>query len=265
MISCRLQPPEMARRFSVQRSDRAALGFANFVWQSPNWLVAAGLAAILLFLGGCASSRGGNIPYAVEGFSEPDAPSMTTLDPSYRIGPLDKLSINVFLVGDLSGEYVVDLTGNIAMPLLGNVRAVDKTPAELQEQLTESLSAKYLKNPQVSVGVLEATGSMLTVEGSVKKPGMYPAYGKTSLIQAIAVSGGLDDTANPKRVAVFRQIGGQRVAAAFDLTTIRSGEEEDPQVYRGDIIVVDGSKTKQAWRNIIYSVPFFGLFRPLGY
>ncbi|WP_394729499.1 polysaccharide biosynthesis/export family protein [Altererythrobacter sp. GH1-8] len=211
----------------------------------------------------CTSSRGSDIPYDVAGFGEPDAPSATRLASDYRIAPLDKLSINVFQVKDLSGEYQVDLTGNIAMPLIGNIPAVDRTTQELQEELKVALSKKYLKDPDVTVGILEATGSTLTLEGSINKPGLYPAFGKLTLVQAVAMGGGLDEFANPKTVVVFRQVDGKRMAAAFDLTTIRKGEDPDPEVYRGDIIVVDGSNTKRAWRNVIQSVPLLGLFRPI--
>ena len=149
------------------------------------------------------------------------------------------------------------------MPLVGNVEAVDLTTEEFQARLRETLSKKYLKDPDVTVGVVEATGSTVTLEGSVNKPGVYPAFGKLSLVQTVALGGGLDEFANPKKVVVFRQIDGKRMAAAFDLTTIRAGEDPDPDVYRGDIIVVDGSRTKRTWRNILQSVPLLGLFRPI--
>ncbi len=221
-------------------------------------------AFLLIFVAtACASSRGSDIPYDVAGFGEPDAPSVTRLASDYRIAPLDKLSINVFQVDDLSGEYQVDLNGNIAMPLIGNIPAVDRTTQELQEELKVALSEKYLRDPDITVGILEATGSNLTIEGSINKPGLYPAFGKLTLVQAVAMAGGLDEFANPKTVVVFRQVEGKRMAAAFDLTTIRKGEDPDPEVYRGDIIVVDGSSTKRAWRNVLQSIPLVNLFRPI--
>jgi polysaccharide export outer membrane protein len=151
------------------------------------------------------------------------------------------------------------------MPLVGNVLAAQKTPLELQSHLAQLLEQKLLKNPDVTVGIAEAGGSMVTIDGSVKGPGMFPVFGKTSLIQAIAMAKGLDQYANPKRIAIFRQIDGKRTAAAFDLTTIRDGEEPDPDVYRGDIIIVDGSKTKEALRDMVSAVPIMGMFRPLGF
>lgn len=216
-----------------------------------------------LLLASCWSTRGGNIPYEVADFGAPDPISNTTLDENYQIAPLDTLKINVFQVEDLSGEYEVDLTGHIAMPLIGNVKAVDLTTVQLQEELAKKLSVSYLKDPDVTVGITKSVGSNITVEGSVQKPGVFPIPGKVSLLQAVAMAQGTDDAANERRVAIFRRIDGQRMAAAFDLVSIRRGEAEDPIVYRGDIIVVDGSSTKKAWRDVMRSMPMLGLFNPV--
>ena len=222
-----------------------------------------GVLGACMVLSACAGgSRSDYVSYDTTGFGRPDAPSMNRLTSEYRIAPLDKLSINVFQVDELSGEYQVDLTGNIAMPLVGSVSAVDMTTIEFEERLTAALSEQYLRDPDVTVGVMEAAGSSVTVEGSVNEPGIYPTFGEISLIQAIALGGGLDQNANPGTVIVFRQIDGQRMAAGFDLTAIRRGQEPDPAIYRGDIIVVDGSRTRQTWRDILQTVPIFSVFRP---
>lgn len=215
-----------------------------------------------LALAACTGSRSDYVAYDRTDFGAPDAPSVTRLASEYRIAPLDKLTISVFQVEQLSGEYQVDLTGNIAMPLVGNVSAADKTTEELQEHLVAVLSETYLRNPDVTVGITEATGSSVTIEGSVNNPGVYPTFGSLTLLQAMALGGGLDEFANPRTVVVFRQIDGQRMAAGFDLTNIRRGEDPDPEIYRGDIIVVDGSQTRRAWRDIIQTVPIFSVFRP---
>jgi polysaccharide export outer membrane protein len=93
---------------------------------------------------------------------------------------------------------------------------------------------------------------------------MYPVDRTITLLQAIALAKGPNAEANPRRVAVFRTIGGKRMAAAFDLTSIRRGEAEDPSIYSGDIIVVDGSKIKQTQREILQALPILGVFNPLG-
>lgn len=224
------------------------------------WLV-SGLAATLL--AGCTASRGGSISYETPNFGAPDPLSQTALEADYRIAPLDKLAIQVFRVADLSGTYEVDLTGRITMPLIGSVRVLEMTADELSVELERRYAQDYLRNPQIAVGIAESRGSVLTLEGSVTQPGMYPVLGRTTLIQAIAMARGLDELANPRRVAIFRQVDGQRMAAAFDLTSIRAGEAEDPQVYRGDIIVVDGDRTRQTWLDVLRSVPVLSVFSPI--
>jgi polysaccharide export outer membrane protein len=222
---------------------------------------AACLAAACL-LAGCADKRGGPIAYNPAGFGTPDAPSVASLDANYRIAPLDKLTVNVFRMKDLSGEYEVDLAGNISMPLIGEVRAVDLTTAQLDSELTRKLGEKYLENPDVSIGIKESTTRVVTVDGAVTRAGAYPALGPISLMQAVALAGGATEDANTRRVAVFRQIGGKRQAAAFDLTSIRRGEMEDPRIFAGDIVVVDGSSVKAATKQFMNSMPLLSIFRP---
>lgn len=227
--------------------------------------VLIGLALLMtaFALTGCAGSRGGPIPYNVENFGRPDTPQVLALDEDYKIAPLDTLKIAVFQVPDLSGEFEVDLTGHVAMPLLGNVRAVDLTTAELDRKLTEQLGAKYLQSPDVSVGIKSSTRRNLTVDGSVRQPGVYAVTGPMTLMQAVAMARGTDESANPRRVAIFRQMDGKRVAAAFDLVSIRRGEMDDPAVYSGDIVVVDGSRVKAIQREVLSTIPVLGLFNPL--
>ena len=227
-------------------------------------LLVLALAALAL-TAGCASKRGGSIPYEVQNFGVPDRPSAAALEEDYRIAPLDTLKIAVFQVPDLSGEFEVDLTGNVALPLLGTVKAIDKTPATLQKELASRLGEKYLQSPQVSVGVKSSSTRAVTLDGAVRYPGMYPVERTVTLVQAIALAKGPTEEANPRRVAVFRTIGGQRMAAAFDLTSIRRGEAEDPKIYSGDIIIVDGSKLKQTQRDIFSMLPALSIFNPFSF
>jgi polysaccharide biosynthesis/export protein len=238
----------------VFESDRAKGGVSSFCLALLA-LAAAGIA-------GCADRRGGPIPYNVEGFGAPDAPTVVPLEQNYRIAPLDTLAIRVFKMADLTGDYEVDLTGKISMPLIGEISAIDLTTAELDQRLTSKLGERYLENPDISVGIKSSTRRSVTVDGSVGKTGTFAINGPTTLIQAVAAAGGVSENGNPRRVAIFRQISGQRQAAAFDLTSIRRGEAPDPQVYPGDIIVVDGSATKEAQRQILNSLPILSIFRP---
>jgi polysaccharide export outer membrane protein len=175
---------------------------------------------------------------------------------------MDKLAIKVFKMDDLSGDYDVDLAGNISLPLVGQIKAANLTTAQLDDELTKTLGAKYLEHPDISVAIKASTAHVVTVDGAVKEGGAFAVGGPTSLIRAIAMAKGTSEDANARRVAVFRQIGGQRQAAAFDLTAIRRGQAPDPQIYPGDIIVVDGSSIKAARKQILQSFPLLSIFRP---
>jgi polysaccharide export outer membrane protein len=142
------------------------------------------------------------------------------------------------------------------------MEAANLTTAQLDQRLTEKLGEKYLEHPDVSVAIKQSTARVVTVDGAVKDAGSFPVVGPLTLIQAVSLAKGPTDDANPRRVAVFRTIGGQRQAAAFDLTDIRRGQAADPAIYPGDIIVVDGSSIKALQRQIFQTVPLLGMFRP---
>lgn len=218
---------------------------------------------LVVLASACASTRGGPIAYDDKGtFRAPDPPSVATLESGYKISPMDTVSVKVFRMPDLSGDYQVDLTGQISMPLIGEVRAVDMTTAQLDEMLTRKFGEKYLENPDISVGVKDSARRKITVDGAVKSAGAFPSSEEMSLMKAIALAGGVSEDANAQRIAVFRTISGQRQAAAFDLVSIRRGEVADPKIYPGDIIVVDGSGVKAAYRQILNSFPILSIFRP---
>lgn len=223
-------------------------------------LCAVALAALSVLASGCADKRGGVIPYG-QTLAAPDEPKIEVLDSNYRIAPLDKLAIKVFKADDLSGDYDVDLAGHISLPLVGEVEAVNLTTAELDQKLTALLGQKYFEHPDVSVAIKESTAHVVTVDGAVQNGGQFPVAGQLTLIQAVALAKGTREDANARRVAVFRMIGGRRAAAAFDLTAIRRGEADDPQIYPGDIIVVDGSSIKAAQKQLFQTIPLLSLFR----
>ena len=224
-------------------------------------LLIASAATSLLF--GCADSRGGPIAYDVAGFGIPDSPKLVPLEAGYKIAPMDTVSVKVFKMPDLTGDYEVDLAGHISMPLIGEVSAYDLTTAQLDDALTRKLGEKYLENPDVSVGVKSSTRRSVTVDGAVNRSGSFPVNGPTTLMQAVAAAGGAREDANIRRVAIFRTIGGQRQAAAFDLQDIRRGAAKDPEVYAGDIVVIDGSAIKALQKQLLQTLPMISVFGPL--
>ena len=225
--------------------------------------LAAAVAVLPLMIGGCADTRGGSLPYD-HVLTVPDTPHVEALPADYKIAPLDKLTIKVVKADDLSGDYDVDLAGHISLPLVGEVEAVNLTTEQLDQKLSALLGQKYFEHPDVSVSIKQSTAHVVTVDGAVKESGQFQVAGPVTLVQAVAMAKGTTDDANARRVAVFRMIDGQRQGAAFDLTSIRRGQAPDPQIYPGDIVVVDGSSVKAMEKQLFQAWPILSIFRPLG-
>jgi polysaccharide export outer membrane protein len=180
------------------------------------------------------------------------------------LAPGDVLSIKVYRVDDLSGDQAIDPAGRIKLPLIGTVQAAGKTTDQLGAEIAQGLGARYLQSPDVQVLLKTPMLRTVTVDGSVTQPGLYPLATQTTLIQTIAMARGTTEGANPRRIVVFRTIQGQRMAASFDLETIREGKMADPAIYPDDIVVVDGSSLTATWKLILQSLPIVALFRPFG-
>ena len=180
----------------------------------------------------------------------------------YRIGAQDLLEISVFGVQELNKEVRVNSNGQVSLPLIGGVMAGGKTIPELETDLARKYADGFLQNPQVSVFVKEFTSQRVTLEGALKSPGIYPITGRTTLLQGIALAGGVDDKiADLGGIVLMRQVDGKRAVAVYDLRQVRKGLAEDPQLYGDDIIVVEQAGSKTLYRNIIESMPILGIFR----
>lgn len=230
----------------------------------PRGLCRLALIVGLALIAAACSTRGGNIPYDPPGFTAPDplADKIPQLPPV--LAPGDVITIKVYKVDNLSGDQALDLAGRIKVPLIGTLAAAGKTPDQLETEIAAALGARYLQSPDVQVLLKTPMMRTITVDGSVTQPGMYPVSGETSLMQTIAMARGTAEGANKHRVVVFRTIKGQRMAASFDLDSIRDGKMADPAIYPDDIVVVDGSQLSATWKLVLQSLPFVALFRPFG-
>lgn len=197
------------------------------------------------------------VPSAV---GAPNTASATATD-MYRVGPQDVLDISVFKVPELSKTVQVADSGSINLPLVGEIPAAGRTAQDIERDLTKRLGAKYLQSPQVSVFVKEFNSQSVTVDGAVKKPGVYPIRRQTTLMEFIATAGGLDFGTASTDVAVFRTTDGKRSVARFDLADIRDGSQQDPPMQKGDVIIVDTSTSKIVLNSVL-RLPL-GSFVPL--
>jgi polysaccharide export outer membrane protein len=218
----------------------------------------------LVLLAGCASTPSHN-PNFTENEALPPPDTTTTSGAyeggsDYRIGAQDLLQVSVYGIDDLSRDVRVNSNGQVSLPLIGSVMAGGKTIPELEKDIGDKLKHGYVQDPQVSVFVKEFTSQQVTLEGALKKPGIYPLTGKTTLLQAIALAQGLDDLADLHGVIVFRTIDGKRMGAAYDIAQVRAGNAPDPQIYGDDVVVVEKSGSRSIYREFLRSIPALGIF-----
>lgn len=207
-----------------------------------------------------SSSSGRAVETLFEQYSIPDGNGETA---DYRLSPMDVVEVTVFGAPELTRTAQVSASGYITLPLVGDVMASGKTMDQVQREIASRLKRNYMQSPQVFVTVKEYNSQRVTVDGAVMKPGVFPLTGKTTLIQALTIAGGLNNMASPQKVFILRTVNGKRMAARFDLTEIRTGAKPDPVIMAGDIVVVDESGGKQLLEAASKAMQFTGLFSML--
>jgi len=169
----------------------------------------------------------------------------------YLVGPFDKLRVDVFGVEELQNkEYQIDASGRLSFPFAGTIEAGGLTPQEISDELASRLRGRVIRDPQVTVNLIETVSQLVTVEGAVNKPGRYPAFGEQTLLRTIAVAEGTTDVASLENVLIFRDVNGQRYVGAYNLKAIRRGNYPDPQVYANDVVVVGDSAARKIFRDL---------------
>ena len=216
--------------------------------------------ALLLALCGCAGNKplGGSPAIEIVDASmlPPPQPISGRGESAYLIAPTDKLKVTVLNLPELNqDEILVDSGGKISIPLAGTIDAGGHTAQEVASEIAARLRAAYVRNPQVTVNLVEATSQVITVDGEVVQPGLYPVVGQMSLMRAVAVAKGVDEHAKLDDVVVFRTVAGQKMAALYNLNAIRRGAYEDPAIYASDIVIVGESKARRLFDAILQAAP----------
>ena len=181
-------------------------------------LFLAVLSILLLSVAACqsASSTG------------PRAPTTTEVEKqgavaAYTLGNGDQLRITVFGQPDLSGQFEVDGTGSISMPLIGQVEALGLTTPELEKRIVSILEGDYILNPRVSAQVINYRPFYIL--GEVNRPGEYPYTSGLTVLNAVAAAGGFTYRAN-KKVIYVKSVD-SNAEQAYELTTstvVRPGD-----------------------------------------
>lgn len=185
----------------------------------------------------------------------PDRGDLTAADRPALIGPLDTLQVDVFNVPDLSREMQVDASGRIAMPLAGTIDARGKTAAELASAIEASLRGRYVRNPEVTVNIKSSVSQVVTIDGQVVEPGLYPVTNQMTLMRAVASAKGLAEYARQDDVVILRTVAGRKMAGLYNIDAIRRGAYDDPPVYANDVIVVGDSPQRRLFRDFVSVTP----------
>ncbi len=214
-----------------------------------------------LMLAGCAGggSYGGAPGLTMLPSDELPSPTLADVQASnrpYRVGPFDKLTIDVFGSEELSGKEVqVDASGRITYPLIGTLEVAGKTPGEIGTLMEDRFRGRFIREPQISVNIKEIVSQTVTIGGEVKKPGVYPIVGKMTLMTAIASAEGWTDIANKGEVVVFRTVGGKEYAAIYNVKAIEKGRYSDPEIYASDVVMIGDSQARKIWKDVLGASP----------
>ncbi len=182
------------------------------------------------------------------------APPAEGVDPNYRISPNDLMQFDVFGVPDMKRDVRVNASGEVSLPLIGQVPVAGLTTQAAEQLIADRYEEKYLQDPQVSLFIKEFTTQRVAIEGAVIRPGIYPVTGQLTLLRALALSGGFAPYADINQIVVYRHgAEGAREQFSYDLDKVRAGQVQDPGIRADDVIVVQRNARRTALRDSLFS------------
>ena len=174
---------------------------------SPKLFVATTLLAVAFLISACG---GGNVERATQADISALKAATSAAPP---LQPGEKLHVLVYDEPSLTGDFIIDPSGFLSLPVIGTMKVSGMTPSQLQEKLVASLQAAHIKNPGVTVEVAEFRPFYIV--GEVEKPGAYPYLGGLNIMSAIAIAGGHTYRADQSKVLI--QHVGEAVMRSYDL------------------------------------------------
>jgi polysaccharide biosynthesis/export protein len=161
------------------------------------------------------------------------------LPPDYVIGPDDVLDVRFWKDQDMSGEFVVRPDGRISLPLLNDVAAAGLTPEQLRIRLTEE-ARRYVETPNATVIVKAINSRKVFITGQVEKPGPYSLTSRVTVVQLIAMAGGLREYADAGKIIIMRTENGRVTPLRFDYTKLAEGRNvsQNVELRPGDTVIV---------------------------
>ena len=168
------------------------------------------------------------------------------LGQTYRLKSGDKIEISVWQDQKLDRQVVVGPDGRVSFPLAGHMRAAGSTLEALESRLRQKLKKFYSENLDITV-LLVSTNDQKTINektvyvtGEVLRPGPFVIKKRTTVLQALALSGGLGPYAAKGRIQVRRKVAGNDVVVSFDYNKVESGRDLTGNIYLhdGDVVIV---------------------------
>jgi polysaccharide export outer membrane protein len=200
-------------------------------------LCSLALAAVCVPGVAAAQANASRTPATSDSADKKPKAQAPALSDEYRLGTGDKLRIEVYKDTQLSQSVQVRPDGKITLPLVGDVEATGKTPIELRDALTRSLK-EYMTNPVVTVIVVEATAATAYVMGEVAHPGSIKLDGPVTVLQALALAGGLKDFADAKNIRILRKASAGVQTIDFNYKEASKGHGSLVYLRPGDTVVV---------------------------
>ena len=171
--------------------------------------------------------------------SQPSQPVAADTPVDYVIGPQDVLGIVFWREPDLSGDVTVRPDGKISLPVIGTVTAEGLRPEELQAEILK-LATKFITDPNVAVVIRTINSRRIFVTGQVKAPGAHPIVGPLTVMQALALAGGITDFADAKNITIIRVGGSGPSPLKFNYKDVSKGRKMEQNILLrpGDTVVV---------------------------
>jgi polysaccharide export outer membrane protein len=198
--------------------------------------------SLLLLAAGARAASSAPRQETPQATSQPEVPlGLPDWSMDYAIQPGDVIRIVVWKEDALTGDHTVRLDGNVTIPLLGDIKASGRLPRDLAKDIGEALKI-YIERPIVTVGMVTANNARFFVIGKVMVSGSFPMFGRTSVVQGLALAGGFQEFAKKSRIRILRFSGDprQQLSIPFNFDDIESGLnlEQNIVLLPGDTIIV---------------------------
>ena len=169
----------------------------------------------------------------------PAPPTGVATGADFVIGPQDVLGVLFWRDQEMSGDVTVRSDGMITLPLIRDVRAAGLKPDELADRIQQAARA-FISQPSVTVVLRQMNSRKVFITGEVTQPGAYPLASSMTVMQLIAIAGGLTEFAEPKNISIMRVDGSETTTFDFNYKDVARGKKREQNIVLkpGDTVVV---------------------------